>query len=97
MLFSYTLQSRLIFFKQNNFNGVSVARKIKKIFQLGEGAIAVDLSGIVNVLSNTKSVKPKTFGDFCLNSVHPELMELASYCLRLDIVTDTYPKVLKLK
>ena len=37
-----------------------------------------------------KTIKPRTFGDFCLNYVHTELMELSKHCLRWDIVTDIY-------
>ena len=51
-------------------------------------AIVVDLSVIVNALSNRKSIKPKTFG---------ELMSLSRESVRLDIVTDTYPEGMNLK
>ena len=57
---------------------------------LNNSALVVDLSVIVNALSNRKSIKPRTFEDFCLNYVYPELMKLSRFCLRLDSVTDSY-------
>ena len=57
---------------------------------LNNSALVVDLSVIVNALSNRKSIKPRIFEDFCLNYVYPELMKLSRFCLRLDIVTDSY-------
>ena len=64
---------------------------------LNNSALVVDLSVIGNALSNRKSIKPRTFEDFCLNYVYPELMKLSRFCLRLDIVTDSCPEGPNLK
>ena len=65
--------------------------------RMDNSAIVVDLSVIVNALSNRKSITPRTFGDFSLNYLHAELMELSRDCPRLDIVTDSYPEGTNLK
>ena len=56
----------------------------------------VDLSVMVNALSNRKLIKPKTIGEFC-EYVLNELNNLSRRSARIDIVCDMYPEGLNLK
>ena len=60
-------------------------------------AMVIDLSVVVNVIANRKGIHPKTFSDFCLNYLIPDLMKLSRNCNRLDIVTDSYREGINLK
>lgn len=59
-------------------------------------AMIIDLSVIVNALSNRKSIKPKTIAEFC-ECVSNELNNLSRRSVRMDIVCDMYPEGLNLK
>ena len=59
-------------------------------------AMVVDLLVAVNGLSNTKSIKPKTFGEF-YEYVFVELNNLSRRSARINIVCDLYPGGLNLK
>ena len=59
-------------------------------------AMIVDLSVIVNILANRKSIKPKTIGDFC-EYVVMELNILSRKSARIDVICDMYPEGLNLK
>ena len=54
------------------------------------------LSVVVKALSNKKSIKPKTLGEFS-GYVFVELNNLSRIIARIDIVSDLYPEDLKLK
>ena len=58
--------------------------------------MVVDLSVVVNALSNRKSIKPKKFGEFS-EYVFVELNNLSRRSARIDVVWDFYPKGLNLK
>ena len=58
--------------------------------------MVVDLSVVVNALSNRKSIKPKKFGEFS-EYVFVELNNLSGRSARIDVVWDFYPKGLNLK
>ena len=60
-------------------------------------AMVIDLSVLVNILANRKGIHPKTFADFCLNYIIPELMKLSRNCNRMDVVTDSYREGINLK
>ena len=61
-----------------------------------KNAMVVDLSVVVNALSNRKSIKPKTFGGFS-EYVFLEVNNLWRRSATIDIVCDLYPKGLNLK
>ena len=61
-----------------------------------KNAMVVDLSVVVNALSNRKSIKPKTFGEFS-EYIFVELNNLSRRSARIDIVSDLYPEGLNLK
>ena len=61
-----------------------------------KNAMVVDLLVAVNALSNTKSIKPKTFGEF-YEYVFDELNNLSRRNARINIVCDLYPGGLNLK
>ena len=52
-------------------------------------AVVVDLSVIVNALSNRKSMKPKTFAELC-TYVIKDLIFLCKGVSRIYYFTDTY-------
>ena len=56
-----------------------------------KNAMAMDLSVVVNALSNRKSIKPKTFGEVS-EYVFVELNNLSRRSARIDIVCDLYPE-----
>ena len=56
----------------------------------------VDLSVVVNALSNRNSIKPKAFGQFS-EYVFVELNNLPRRSTRIDIVCDLYPEGLNLE
>ena len=58
--------------------------------------MVVDLSVVVNALSNRKSIKPKKFGEFS-EYVFAELNNLSRRSARIDVLWDFYPKGLNLK
>ena len=58
--------------------------------------MVVDLSVVVNALSNRKSIKPKKFGEFS-EYVFVELNNLSRRSARIDVLWDFYPKGLNLK
>ena len=58
--------------------------------------MVVDLSVVVNVLSNRKSVKPKVFGEFS-EYVFVELKNLSRRSAMIDTVCDLYSEGLNLK
>ena len=58
--------------------------------------MVVDLSVVVNALSNRKSVKPKTFGEFS-EYVFVELNNLSRRSAGTEILCDLYPEALNLK
>ena len=58
--------------------------------------MVVDVSVVVNALSNRKSIKPKKFGEFS-EYVFVELNNLSRRSARIDVVWDFYPKGLNLK
>ena len=58
--------------------------------------MVVDLSVVVNALSNRKSINSKTFGEFS-KYVFVELSNLSGRSARTDIVCDLYPEDLNLK
>ena len=62
-----------------------------------EHAVIFDLSVIINALSNRKSIKPKTIGEFCSKLVFQELDNQSKGSTRIDIVTDLYPDGITLK
>ena len=61
-----------------------------------KNTVVLDLSVVVTALSNRKSIKPKTFGEFS-EYVFIELNRLSRRSARIDIVCDLYPEGLNLK
>ena len=58
--------------------------------------MVIDLSVLVNALSNRKSIKPKKFGEFS-EYVFAELHNLSRRSARINVLCDFYPKGLNLK